>query len=64
MLQLVHRLRSDDIDIGMTRASYERFIPAFEAELSDRYILNAPNHSETVLARFPKILKKDSWILV
>ena len=52
----------DDIDIGMPRADYERFIPAFERELSDRYILNAPNYSQTVLARFPKILKKDSYL--
>ena len=52
----------DDIDIGMPRADYERFIPVFEKELSDRYILNAPNYSQTVLARFPKILKKDSYL--
>ena len=52
----------DDIDIGMTRDSYQRFIPVFEKMLSDRYILNAPNYSETVLFRFPKILKKDSYL--
>lgn len=52
----------DDIDIGMTRDSYNRFVPLFEAELSDRYILNAPNYSPKTLARFPKILKKDSYL--
>ena len=35
----------DDLDIGMTRDDYERFITAYEKELSDRYILNAPNYS-------------------
>ena len=52
----------DDIDIGMPRDDYKRFIPVFEKKLSDRYILNAPNYSEKVLARFPKILKKDSFL--
>lgn len=52
----------DDIDIGMTRESYRKFIPVFEKYLSDRYILNAPNYSEKVLSRFPKILKKDSYM--
>ena len=52
----------DDIDIGMTRESYRKFIPVFEKQLSDRYILNAPNYSEKALSRFPKILKKDSYM--
>lgn len=52
----------DDIDLGMTREAYERFIPVFEKELADRYILNAPNYSRKVLYRFPKILKKDSFM--
>ena len=52
----------DDIDIGMPRDDYERFIPVFERYLSDRYVLNAPNYSEIALARFPKILKKDSYL--
>jgi lipopolysaccharide cholinephosphotransferase len=52
----------DDIDLGMTRESYNRFVPVFEKHLSDRYILNAPNYSENALSRFPKILKKDSYM--
>lgn len=48
----------DDVDIGMTRADYERFIRVFEKELSEKYILNAPNYSEKPKARFPKIYKK------
>ena len=52
----------DDIDLGMTRESYNQFIPVFEKHLSGRYILNAPNYSRNALARFPKILKKDSYM--
>ncbi len=52
----------DDIDIGMTREAYERFVLVFEKHLSDRYILNAPNYSGNALSRFPKILKKDSYM--
>lgn len=48
----------DDMDINMTREDYEKFQAVFETELSDRYILNAPNYSEDVITRFPKILKK------
>ena len=51
----------DDVDIGMPREDYERFVSIFENELSEKYILNAPNYSKTALARFPKILKKDSY---
>lgn len=52
----------DDVDLGMTREDYQRFIPAFEKELSDQYILNAPNYSSDSITRFPKILKKDSFM--
>ena len=52
----------DDIDIGMTRESYNRFVPVFEKHLADRYILNAPNYTKNALSRFPKILKKDSYM--
>lgn len=48
----------DDMDITMTRAGYNRFKRIFDKELSDRYILNAPNHSKHAKSRFPKILKK------
>ncbi len=52
----------DDVDIGMLREDYPRFIAAFEEDLSDRYILNAPNYSPDAITRFPKILKKDSFM--
>lgn len=48
----------DDLDIGMTRRHYNRFVQIFEQELSDRYILNAPNVSRKPKARFAKIIKK------
>ena len=48
----------DDLDIGMTRDDYERFISVFEKELSDRYNLNAPNYSAAPKTRFAKIMKK------
>ena len=52
----------DDVDLCMTREAYQRFIPFFEAELADRYILNAPNYSKKAISRFPKILLKDSFM--
>ncbi|MBQ8974485.1 MAG: LicD family protein [Oscillospiraceae bacterium] len=51
----------DDMDLSMTRRDYRRFCEIFEDELSDKYILNAPNYSERAKNRFPRILKKDSY---
>lgn len=48
----------DDLDIGMFRSDYEKFKKIFRKELSDKYILNAPNYSRNPKARFPKIIKK------
>ncbi len=48
----------DDLDLAMTRDDFERFIPAYEKELSDRYVLNAPNYSAKPKARFAKIMKR------
>ncbi len=51
----------DDLDIGMTRAAYNKFTQYFEKELSAKYILCAPNYKDAkAKARFPKILKKGS----
>ena len=52
----------DDLDLGMTRADYLKFQKVFENELSDRYILNAPNYSVSPKERFPKILKKGTML--
>lgn len=52
----------DDIDIGMTRLSYQLFAQSFEADMNGRYTLNAPNRSKKAITRFPKILKTDSLL--
>ena len=52
----------DDIDIGMTRESYQKFVQIFPATLAEEYELNAPNYSPTALFRFPKILKKGTYL--
>lgn len=48
----------DDIDIGMTRDDYTKFIEVFNKELSKKYIINAPNLSDNPKTRFTKIYKK------
>lgn len=51
----------DDLDLSLTRADYRRFTEVFEEELSDKYILNAPNYSPQPCHKYPRILKKDSY---
>lgn len=48
----------DDMDLVMTRKDFQKFASIFENELSDNYILCAPNYSNKVKGRFPKIIKK------
>ena len=48
----------DDIDIGMTRDDYIRFVDIFERELGEQYIINAPNVTAKPKTRFTKIFKK------
>ena len=48
----------DDLDIAMTRRDYDVFRGFFREELGDKYILNAPNYSRHVKARFPKVIKR------
>ena len=48
----------DDIDIGMTRDDYIRFVEIFERELGEQYIINAPNVTAKPKTRFTKIFKK------
>lgn len=47
----------DDLDLGMTRDCYNQFKTAFLKDNDKRYKLNAPNLSDKVRSRFPKILK-------
>ncbi len=48
----------DDMDIAMSRADYNMLRKVFKKELSEKYVLNAPNYSSVAKARFPKIIKK------
>lgn len=48
----------DDFDVNMTREDYSVLQSVFERELSDKYILSAPNYKGKSITRFPKILKK------
>ncbi len=51
----------DDMDLAMSRKDYNKFCEVFEAELGERYILNAPNYCNNAKGRFPRVLKKDSY---
>lgn len=50
----------DDLDIGMTRDNYIKFVDIFETELGAKYELCAPNYARNAKTRFPKILKKNT----
>ncbi len=50
----------EDIDTAMTREDYEKFKRVFDFELSDKYILVAPDLREGSRSRFPKIMKKNT----
>lgn len=47
----------DDLDLGMTRADYNKFKEAFLKQNDKRFRLNAPNLTKKVRSRFPKVLK-------
>lgn len=51
----------DDLDIGMARNDYEKFKTIFQKELSEKYILTAPNSQYPAVARFIQIFKKESY---
>ena len=51
----------EDLDLAITRKDFNKLTEVFEKELSDKYILNAPNYSKNAKARSPMILKKDSY---
>lgn len=48
----------DDMDIGMFRDEYDRFLDFFTKEYGDKYIVSAPANTSTSRARFTKIIKK------
>lgn len=47
----------DDVDVGMTRDNYERFIEVAQAELGDRYFLQTPQTDKHSLFFFAKVRK-------
>lgn len=51
----------EDLDLAMSRFDYKKFCEIFEKELGDKYILNAPNYSKNAKARYPMILKKNTY---
>ena len=50
----------EDIDTAMTRDDYEKFKSIFDFELSEKYILVAPDIGKGSRSRFPKVMKKNT----
>lgn len=51
----------DDIDLGMLRSDYSKFIALFEnSALSEKYILKAPNYSQNNPNRFVQLYHKNT----
>jgi len=50
----------DDVDVGMTRRNYERFLEVAPKELGDRYFLQSPQTDPHVPFYFAKIRKNDT----
>lgn len=48
----------DDVDFGMTREDYSKFISIFHEELGDKYYLRCPNSPSPNGNRFMQIFKK------
>ena len=50
----------DDLDIGMLREEYEKFVQVAPAELDDHYVLQNFDTDENYIRPFAKIRKKDT----
>lgn len=48
----------DDLDVGMVREEYDRFLDIFEKRFPDKYCVNAPGRQERTRCRFTKIMRK------
>ena len=48
----------DDVDFGMTRDDYQKFIEIFDDELGDKYFLRCPNSKYPNGNRFMQLFKK------
>lgn len=53
----------DDMDLGMFRKDYDLFIELFlKSNLTEKYILKAPNHTKNNPNRFLQIYKKNTFM--
>lgn len=53
----------DDIDLGMFRLDYQKFIQSFEGSfLAEKYILKAPNYTDNNPNRFLQLYKKNTFM--
>ena len=50
----------DDMDLFMPRADYDQLIRVFAEELPDNYVIYAPNSSNGAIARFAKLVDKNT----
>ena len=50
----------DDLDIGMIRSHYDKFVKEFEENFSSKYIVNSAGRDNNAKARFTKIMKKNT----
>lgn len=53
----------DDIDLGMFREDYQKFIQSFEGSyLAKKYILKVPNYTENNPNRFLQLYKRNTFV--
>lgn len=52
----------DDIDLYMTRTSFERFAQVFDERLGDEYLLLTPTRDERFILSVPQVRKKGTYV--
>lgn len=48
----------DDLDIGMLRSQYDKFVEEFEEEYGYKYVVNSAGRGKNAKTRFTKVIKK------
>ena len=48
----------DDLDVGMIRKQYDKFVTGFRKEYRDKYVINCAGKSKNAKTRFTKVMKK------
>lgn len=48
----------DDLDVGMIRKQYDKFVLGFRREYRDKYVINCAGKSKNAKTRFTKVMKK------